>query len=178
MQKIETPLQDLHVIEPQVFGDDRGFFFESYNEDKFRDLGINFSAKQGNYSRSARGVLRGLHFQLPPKAMAKLVWCPRGRLWDVAVDLRKHSPTYLKWFGIELSEENKKMLFVPKGFAHGFYSLDDCDLAYLVDETYDKDLDANIRWDDPAFGIEWPIEPSLSARDQAAPSFNELDLTF
>lgn len=180
MKKIETFIKDLVVIEPQVFGDDRGFFYESYNIDKFKDIGIDFEVRQGNHSRSAKGVLRGLHFQLPPKPMAKLVRCTRGRLWDVAVDLRKGSDTYLEWFGIELSEENKKMLFVPEGFAHGFYSLEDCDLVYLTSNTYDGDLDANVKWDDEAFGIEWPTEGEvqLSGRDQVAPAFKDLNLEF
>lgn len=180
MQKIETPLKDLYVIEPQVFGDDRGFFYESYNKDKFAAIGIDFEVRQGNYSRSAKGVLRGLHWQNPPKPMAKLVRCTRGRLWDVAVDLRKDSPTYLKWYGVELSEENKKMLFVPEGFAHGFYALEDCDLAYLTSNTYDGELDANVQWNDEAFGVEWPLEgeATFSERDKNAPNFKDLDLSF
>ena len=180
MERIETGVKDLVVIEPQVYGDDRGFFYEFYNEDKFAEIGIDTKFKQGNYSRSQKGVLRGLHFQNSPKPMAKLVRCTRGRLWDVAVDLRKDSPTYLKWFGLELSDENKKMLFVPEGFGHGFYALEDCDLAYLTSNTYDGDLDANVMWNDEAFGIEWPIEgePTLSGRDQIAPAFKDLDLKF
>lgn len=178
MKKIETPIRDLVIIEPEVYGDDRGFFYESYNVDKFRALGINTIFVQDNHSRSAKGVLRGLHFQMPPKPMAKLVRCTRGKLWDVAVDLRKASPTYKKWFAVELSEENKKMLFVPEGFAHGFYVLEDCDLVYKCSNTYDADLDANIAWDDPDFAIEWPIAPTLSGRDQVAPKFSELDLPF
>lgn len=180
MQKIETPLKDLFVLQPQVFGDDRGFFYEFFNEDKFNSLRIKFKVEQANHSRSAKGVLRGLHFQNPPKPMAKLVRCTRGKLWDVAVDLRKKSPTYLKWFSVELSEENKEMLFVPAGFAHGFYALEDCDLEYLVSATYDQALDANVKWNDPAFGIEWPFEgePVLSKRDMEAPAFADLKLTF
>jgi len=180
MKKIETTLNDCYIIEPQVFGDDRGFFFESFNVDKFAEAGIDFAPKQANYSRSAKGVLRGLHFQLNPKPMAKLVSCPRGRIFDVAVDLRKDSSTYLKWFGIELSEENKRMLLVPEGFAHGFYALEDCDVSYLTSNTYDSELDANIQYDDEAFGVEWPLEgePALSGRDQIAPNFKDLDLDF
>lgn len=178
MKKIETPIKDLVIIEPEVYGDDRGFFYESYNVDKFRALGINTIFVQDNHSRSAKGVLRGLHFQLPPKPMAKLVRCTRGRLWDVAVDLRKNSPTYKKWFAVELSEENKKMFYVPVGFAHGFYALEDCDLVYKCSNTYDADLDANLAWNDPELGVEWPIAPTLSGRDQVAPKFSELDLSF
>lgn len=175
MKKIETPLKDLYILEPRVFGDDRGFFFESFNADGFRDLGIEFTPRQANYSRSAKGVLRGLHHQNPPKPMAKLVRCTRGKLFDVAVDLRKESPTYLQWFGVELSEENKRMLFIPEGFGHGFYALEDCDLSYLTSNTYDQELDANFAWNDPAFGVEWPVqgEPMLSGRDADAPSYSE-----
>lgn len=178
MNKIETPLKDLVVIEPQVFGDDRGFFYEFYNAEKFAGLGIETIMKQGNYSRSAKGVLRGIHFQMPPKPMAKLVRCTRGRLWDVAVDLRQDSPTFKQWFGVELSDENKKMLYVPEGFGHGFYALEDCDLAYLTSNTYDQELDANIAWNDPDIGIDWPVdgEPTLSGRDQEAPAFAEFEL--
>lgn len=180
MQKIETPLKDLYVIEPQVFGDDRGFFYEFYNEDKFKNLGIDITPRQGNYSHSQKGVLRGIHWQNPPKAMGKLVRCTRGRVWNVAVDLRKDSPTYLKWHSVELSEENKKMLYLPPGFGNGFYVLEECDYAYLTTNTYDGQLDANVRWDDEAFGIEWPLEgePTLSERDKNAPNFKDLDLSF
>lgn len=178
MKKIETTIKDLVIIEPEVYGDERGYFYESYNIEKFAALGIGTVFVQDNHSKSAKGVLRGLHFQLPPKPMAKLVRCTKGRLWDVAVDLRKNSPTYLKWFGIELSEENKKMLLVPEGFAHGFYSLEDCELLYKCSNTYDSELDANIAWDDPSIGVDWPIEPTLSARDQVAPKLSEVDLPF
>lgn len=178
MKKIETPIKDLFVIEPQVFGDERGFFYEFYNADKFADLGINVSMKQGNYSRSAKGVLRGIHFQLPPKPMAKLVRCTRGKVWNVAVDLRKDSPTFKQWHGVELSDENKRMLWLPPGFGNGFYVLEACDYGYLTTNTYDGELDANIQWNDPDLGIEWPVEgePTLSGRDQAAPSFADFEL--
>ncbi len=180
MQKKETPLKDLYLIEPQVFGDDRGFFFESWNADKFAAIDIDFAPKQANYSRSQKGVLRGLHFQLPPRPMAKLVYCTRGKVWDVVVDLRKESPTYMKWFGAELSEENHHALFVPAGFGHGFYALEDADLMYLSSNTFDGILDANVKWDDKAFDIDWKLqgEPTLSARDQAAPTLDQLDLPF
>ena len=180
MQITKTSIKDLVVIEPEVYGDDRGFFYESYNLDKFKALGIDTIFVQDNHSKSAKGVLRGLHFQLPPKPMAKLVRCTKGKVWDVAVDLRRGSETYLKWYGIELSEENKKMFYVPEGFAHGFYALEDSEFLYKTSNTFDSDLDANVKWDDEAFGVEWPLEgePTLSARDQVAPGFNELDLPF
>ncbi|MDP2631796.1 MAG: dTDP-4-dehydrorhamnose 3,5-epimerase [Candidatus Uhrbacteria bacterium] len=180
MRKTTASIEGLVVIEPEVYGDDRGYFYESYNLDKFKALGIDAIFVQDNHSYSAKGILRGLHFQLPPKPMAKLVRCTRGRLWDVAVDIRKDSPTYLKWHAEELSEENKKMLYVPVGFAHGFYALEDCELLYKCSNMYDGDLDANVQWNDPAFGIDWPVEgePTLSGRDQSAPAFNELDLPF
>lgn len=178
MRKIETTLEGAYIIEPEVYGDDRGFFYESYNAEKFAAIGINDVFVQDNHSRSARGVLRGLHFQLPPKPMAKLVRATSGKIWDCIVDLRKESPTYMKWEGFELSEENKRMLYVPAGFGHGFYALTDCEVLYKTSNTYDKDLDANVRYDDPAFGIDWPIEPMLSGRDQVAPSYKDLDLPF
>ena len=180
MNKIETPLKDLYVIEPDVFGDDRGFFYEFFNADKFAALGLPTEFKQGNYSRSEKGVLRGVHFQHPPKAMGKLVRCTRGKVWNVAVDLRKGSPTFKQWFGVELSDENKKMLYLPPGFGNGFYVLEACDYAYLVTNTYDGDLDANIKWNDPEMGIAWPLEgePMLSGRDQNAPAFSEVTVTF
>ncbi len=180
MKIVKTPIKGLVIIEPEVYGDDRGFFYESYNKEKFEAIGIDTIFEQDNHSKSAKGVLRGIHFQLPPKPMAKLVRCTKGRLWDVAIDLRKTSETYLQWFGVELSEENKKMFFVPEGFGHGFYSLEDSEFLYKCSNTFDSDLDANIRYDDPILGIEWPIdgEPILSARDQSAPNFSELNLSF
>lgn len=178
--KTLTPFPGLLVIEPDVYGDDRGFFYESYNAEKFAELGITTTFAQDNHSSSTKGVLRGLHFQLPPKPMAKLVRCSRGRVWDVVVDLRKESLTYKQSFGIELSESNKRMLFIPEGFAHGFYALEDCELLYKSSNTFDKTLDANVAWNDPAFGIVWPLvgEPVLSERDKTAPKLGELHLDF
>lgn len=180
MQVEQGPIAGALIIQPQVFGDDRGFFYESFNAEKFAPFGVPAMFLQDNHSRSAKGVLRGLHFQLPPKAMAKLVRCTRGRLWDVGVDLRKDSPTYKQYFGIELSEANKTMVFWPEGIAHGFYALEDCDFLYKCTATFQKELDANVAWDDPAFAIQWPIEgePILSERDKVAPTFDRLDLPF
>lgn len=180
MKITKTPIDGLLVIEPEVYGDNRGFFFESYNIDKFKALGVDAVFVQDNHSKSAKGVLRGIHFQLPPKPMTKLVRCTRGKLWDVAVDLRKDSPTYKQWFGIELSEENKKMLLVPGDFGHGFYALEDCELQYKVSNTFDSDLDEGIAWNDPEVNIQWPLvgEPTLSERDQNAKTLAESDLPF
>ncbi|MBU4314902.1 dTDP-4-dehydrorhamnose 3,5-epimerase [Patescibacteria group bacterium] len=180
MKLTKTPIKDLVVIEPEVHGDDRGFFFESYNVDKFKDIGLNKAFVQDNHSRSIKGVLRGLHFQVYPKALAKLVRCTRGQLWDVAVDLREGSPTYKQWFGIELSEENKKMLYVPEGFAHGFYALTDCDLQYKMTGVFNQEADSSIAWNDPDISIKWPLqgEPILSERDRNAKKLSEVNLKF
>lgn len=180
MKKVETPLKDCFVLEPAVYGDERGFFLEAFNEETFASVGIDFTVKQANLSRSARGVLRGLHFQLPPKPMAKLVRAVKGRIFDVAVDLRKSSPTYLQWFGVELSEENKKMLFVPSGFAHGFYTLEDADVFYLTSHVFHKELDRGIQFNDPSINVDWQLtgEPILSERDKVNPAFSDLILPF
>jgi dTDP-4-dehydrorhamnose 3,5-epimerase len=180
MKITPTPIADLLIIEPEVFSDDRGFFFESYNADKFAALGVPGSFLQDNHSASKKGVLRGLHFQLPPKPMAKLVRCVRGRIWDVAVDLRQASPTYKEWFGLELSADNKKMLYLPPGFAHGFYALEDCEVLYKCSLTYDKAGDGNVLWNDPELKVTWPLEgePILSPRDQMAPRLRDLTLPF
>ena len=178
--KAVRPLEGLLIVEPEVFSDDRGFFFESFNADKFAALGLPTSFAQDNHSYSVRGVLRGIHFQLPPKVMGKLVRCTRGRVWDVAVDLRKSSPTYRQWFGLELSATNKKMLWVPPGFGHGFYALEDSEVLYKSTETFDKAGDANIAWNDPEIAIGWPLQgqPLLSARDSVAPRLATLNLPF
>jgi dTDP-4-dehydrorhamnose 3,5-epimerase len=180
MQKHETSIEGAYLIEPQVHGDDRGFFFESFNVDKFAALGLDIVIRQANHSKSAQGVLRGLHFQKAPKPMGKLVRCSAGTIWDVAVDLRKNSPTFMKWHGVELSDENKKMFYVPEGCAHGFYSMTDSEMLYLCTNTYDDDLDANVQWNDSAFGIDWKTgsDPALSERDSKAPSFEELNYTY
>ncbi len=182
MRLIQTNIPDLVIIEPDVFGDDRGYFYESFNSEKFKALGIDTVFVQDNHSASVKGVLRGLHFQRPPKPMAKLVRVTKGRVLDCVVDLRKDSPTFLKWYSVELSADNKKMLFVPAGFGHGFYTLEDCEFLYKCSNTYDATLDGNVRFDDAAFGIDWQIdgEPVLSGRDQAAPGWEEVKgtLTF
>jgi dTDP-4-dehydrorhamnose 3,5-epimerase len=181
--KIEkTTLNDVVIISPDVFADERGSFFESFNAEKFAALGLPTDFKQDNQSTSKAGVLRGLHFQLPPYAMGKLVRCSRGRIWDVGVDLRKNSSTFKQWFGVELSASNQQMLWLPPGIAHGFYALTDCEVVYKCTATFNKDADANVAWNDPAFNITWPLidgaSPLLSPRDAAAPAFATLDLPF
>ncbi len=175
MRKIDTHIPGLCVIEPQVFQDDRGHFFELYSAEKLAAFGIDPIVKQINQSSSKKGVLRGLHFQAPPHDQTKLVRCARGRIFDVTVDIRKGSPTYGAWFGIELSEENKKMLYVPTGFAHGFIALTDgAELQYMVGNApYVKDAEGGLRFDDPVLGIEWPLEgaPLVNERDRTFPDF-------
>ncbi len=180
MKKVETPIEGLYVIEPEVYGDERGYLFEAFNADKFEGLGLHTNFRQANQSFSTKGILRGIHFQRHPKPMAKLVRCPHGRLWDVAVDLRPDSPTYRQWFGLELSHDNKKMLLIPEGFGHGFYAITDCMLSYLISETFDPELDAGIAWDDPSIDIQWPLtaSPSLSQKDQTLPLLREIELTW
>jgi dTDP-4-dehydrorhamnose 3,5-epimerase len=170
----ETSLPGVLVIEPRVFGDARGFFMETYRADIFLQAGIEMPFVQDNHSRSARGVLRGLHYQ-EPNGQGKLVRCTRGALFDVAVDIRVGSPHFRKWFGVELSEANKKMMWVPPGFAHGFCALtDETDLVYKCTAYYDAANDRSILWNDPDIGIEWPVaEPALSAKDANAPRLKD-----
>jgi dTDP-4-dehydrorhamnose 3,5-epimerase len=182
LKVIETTISGVKVIEPTVFGDHRGWFMETYSSSKFQEAGINMNFVQDNQSFSAtKGTLRGLHYQLNPKAQTKLVRCTKGAIFDVAVDIRKGSPTFGKWFGIELNEENKKQLLVPRGFAHGFMTLtDDVEVQYKVDELYAPDCDRGILWNDPGIGIEWPIDitPVLSAKDDKAPRLENTELNF
>lgn len=181
MRVIKTNIKDLLIIEPQVFGDHRGWFFESYSKFKLREQGIECDFVQDNHSFSAqKGTLRGLHFQLNPKAQAKLVRCTSGVILDVAVDLRKGSPTYKKWLSIELSAENKKQFFIPKGFAHGFLTLtDDVEVQYKTDEYYDPQLDRSIAYNDKEFNINWEIEsPILSEKDKNASLLKDSDINF
>jgi len=162
---IEGPL----IIEPAVFGDERGFFMESWNAAKFAEAGLDIAFVQDNHSRSERGVLRGLHFQ-NPGPQGKLVRVVNGAVWDVAVDLRRSSPTYGQWAGVELSAQNKRMFWVPQGFAHGFLTLENgTDFLYKCDAPYDPSAEHTLAWDDPALGIEWPLdglEPQLSDKDR------------
>lgn len=176
MKATETNLKGVYVLEPQVFGDARGWFMESWSQRKMEEAGIHVDFLQDNHSFSAtKGTLRGLHYQLNPMAQAKLLRCSRGSILDVAVDLRKGSPQYAKWTAVELSAENKKQLFIPRGFAHGFLTLtDDVEVQYKADNYYAPEFDGNIRWDDPEIGVEWPFEPViLSDKDEKAPLLSE-----
>ena len=173
MQIEKTFIEGLEIINPAVFEDDRGWFYESYSSKIF-----DIEFVQDNHSKSLKaGTLRGLHFQNEPMAQTKLVRCTRGSVLDVAVDLRKQSPTYKKWFSIELSEENKKQLFIPKGFAHGFLTLvDDTEIQYKVDNFYSKEHDRSIRYDDADIGVDWGFsgEVILSDKDRSAPFLRDL----
>jgi dTDP-4-dehydrorhamnose 3,5-epimerase len=174
-ERLETRLEGLALIEPQVFGDERGFFVETFSQDAWRELGVDVDFVQHNHSRSSAGTLRGLHFQTSP-GQAKLLRCPRGKIFDVAVDLRQGSPTYGQWEGYVLDDEKHRQLFVPVGFAHGFCVLSEtADVTYLVSSYYDPETEAGIRWDDPEVGVEWPVEaPLLSQRDIEAPLLSEI----
>ena len=182
MKFTKTQIQDLYVIEPSVFEDHRGYFLESFNLEKFQENIGPITFVQDNESKSSKGVLRGLHFQKPPFNQAKLVRCIEGRVLDVAVDIRKGSPTYGKHVAIELSGENKKQVFVPKGFAHGFSVLSKTAvITYKVDNRYAPEYDAGIRFDDEALQIDWrlpPAEVQLSEKDKNLPSFKDLDSPF
>lgn len=170
-----TPIPGLLIAEPRVFRDDRGFFLERYREDKLAELGVHEKFVQDNHSRSAPRVLRGLHYQTNP-AQGKLVTCVRGRIWDVAVDLRRDSKTYGQHFGIELNETNCISLWVPFGFAHGFCVLgeEDADVFYKVNGYYNAATEGGIAWNDPELKVEWPLKnPIVSARDAALSSFRD-----
>ncbi len=170
MNVLQTELPGVLIIEPKVFGDERGFFCETYQADRYASHGITGPFVQDNLSRSARGVLRGLHFQ-HPKSQGKLVSVQRGRVLDVAVDVRRGSPTFGRHIAVELNEENRRQLWVPRGFAHGFLVLSDwADFFYKCDEYYSPADEIVVRWNDPAIAIDWGIDtPTLSARDAAAP---------
>lgn len=180
MKAIPTAIPDVLVIEPRVFGDARGFFFESFNQQAFDEAtGTSYRFVQDNHSRSSRGVLRGLHYQLPPHAQGKLVRVVRGAVWDVAVDIRRGSPTFGQWVGEELSEENQRQLWIPPGFAHGFAVLSDsADFLYKTTDYYDPPSERGIAWDDPRLAIAWPrlgLEWQLSAKDRLLPPLEQAD---
>ena len=181
MEIIYTPLKDLYILKPKVFNDNRGYFFESYSQIKMPSGYQKISFVQDNQSLSIhKGTLRGIHFQNNPKSQTKLVRCIQGSIWDVAVDLRVGSPTYLNWFGIELTPANNLQLLVPKGFGHGFMTLqDNTIIAYKVDEYYAKDQDRSIRFDDSNLNIDWKgFKPILSDKDVKAPLLKESDVNF
>ena len=174
-----TGLAGVLILRPTLHGDDRGFFFESWNAHDFAAAtGVDATFVQDNHSRSTAGVLRGLHYQLAPHAQGKLVRAIIGAAYDVAVDIRRSSPTFGSWTGVELTADNKLQLWIPPGFAHGFVALTDAELLYKTTALYHGDSDRSLRWDDPDIGIEWPVDgtPILSAKDQAAPSLSDADL--
>ena len=177
MNFIETKIPDVTIIEPAVFGDERGFFMETWQRRKFAEAGIDYEFVQDNHSRSIRGTLRGLHYQIE-QPQGKLVRATLGVVFDVAVDLRQSSPTFGQWVGVELSSENKRQLWVPPGFAHGFYALSEIvEFQYKCTDFYAPEYERGIRWDDPDLGIRWPLgtgkslEPLLSKKDRNAPWF-------
>jgi dTDP-4-dehydrorhamnose 3,5-epimerase len=174
-RRLETKLDGVVLLEPEVHGDARGFMVETYRSDTWAELGIEVDFVQHNHSRSSQGTLRGLHFQTEP-GQAKLVRCPRGRIFDVAVDLRRGSPTFGQWEGHELDDVAHRQLFVPVGFGHGFAVLsEEADVSYLLSSTYDPATESGISWDDPEVGVEWPVEqPLLSERDKQAPHLGEV----
>ena len=182
MNIIKTPIEGLLVIEPMVFKDARGYFVETYNEKRYREAGIDAQFVQDNQSCSSYGVVRGLHFQRPPYSQAKLVCCTVGRVLDVAVDLRKDSPTFGQWYSVELSEENKRQFFIPRGFAHGFSLL--CDQAiftYKCDNLYHPEADGGLLLSDPSLAIDWQVPEQLriiSEKDTKHPTFGDFQSPF
>ncbi len=180
MNFIPTALPEVMLIEPRVFEDQRGFFMETYHQAKFHQGGITAEFVQDNHSGSQRGILRGLHYQIR-HPQGKLVRAVVGRVFDVAVDIRRGSPTFGKWVGVELSAENKRQLWIPAGFAHGFYVLSEwAEIVYKATDLYAPEWDRSIRWDDPEIGIAWPLldgqPPSLSEKDASAPLFREAEV--
>lgn len=181
MEKLETSLKDAYIIKPKVFQDERGFFIETYSKKKLKELGIEDDFVQDNHSMSVtKGVLRGLHYQLPPHTQSKLVRVTKGAAYDVIVDLRKDSPTFGKWEGFELTANNFLMLYVPRGFAHGFVTLEnETEFQYKCDEFYEPSSEGAIIWNDPDLKIYWPIEnPILSKKDSEAQLFKDFNSLF
>lgn len=182
MEIIQTPISDLLIIQPRVFKDARGFFMESYNRSKFNELGINLDFCQDNQSRSAYGVIRGLHYQLLPQSQSKLVTVIEGAVWDVAVDLRKNSPTFGQWYGIELTGENKTQFLIPQGFAHGFSVLSESALfSYKCDNFYSPEHEAGILFNDPTLNIDWKIPADkalVSEKDLKLPVLANAKMNF
>ncbi|CCJ98801.1 dTDP-4-dehydrorhamnose 3,5-epimerase [Cronobacter malonaticus] len=179
MNVIQTAIPDVLILEPKVFGDDRGFFFESFNQRIFEEaVGRKVEFVQDNHSKSARGVVRGLHYQLAPHAQAKLVRCLQGAIYDVAVDIRLGSPTFGQWVGVELSAENKHQIWIPEGFAHGFIALKDhTEILYKTNNFYSKECERSIKWDDDQLNIAWPERAEIiSEKDAMAPALSNADL--
>ena len=185
MKKIETKIPGVFIIESDCYGDNRGWFMETYNKEKFHELGIDDVFVQDNMSKSSqKGTIRGLHYQNDPHSQSKLVRCTKGKVIDVAVDIRKGSPTYGKWVSCELSEENKKMFYMPKGIAHGFITLtDDTEFQYKCDNLYCKESEGSIKYNDSTINVDWGsllngIEPILSEKDKNAPSLENCNANF
>ncbi len=180
MRVIDTTIPDVKILEPTVFRDERGFFFESFNQKAFEEAtGLSTTFVQDNHSKSTKGVLRGLHYQLPPNAQGKLVRVVQGKVFDVAVDIRKHSPTFGMWVGEILSAENKRQLWIPEGFAHGFLTLSEsADFLYKTTGYYSLQQERCIAWNEPAIGIDWPFsgDPALSTKDRKGVSLAEAEL--
>ncbi len=179
MKILDTRLSGVKILEPRVFGDSRGFFLESWNKKQFQQAGLPGEFVQDNHSRSAQGVLRGLHYQVK-QPQGKLVRVTHGEVFDVAVDIKKSSPTYGQWVGVHLSAENHRLFWVPPGYAHGFYVISDlADFQYKCTDYYAPEYERSLRWDDPDVGIEWPLingtPPQLSAKDAECPLLTELD---
>jgi len=180
MQVIDTGLEGVKIIEPQVFGDERGFFLESWNREKFEAAGMPANFVQDNHSRSTQGVLRGLHYQIK-QPQGKLVRATLGEVFDVAVDLRQSSPTFGKWTGVHLSESNRRFFYVPPGFAHGFYVISEfAEFQYKCTDYYAPEFERSLLWNDPELGIDWPLvggtAPQLSAKDQNCPVLSKADV--
>ncbi len=180
MKLVDTAIPEVKIVEPAVFGDDRGFFMETWNARGFAAAGLDLNFVQDNHSRSAKGVLRGLHYQVR-QPQGKLVRVVRGAVYDVAVDIRRDSATFGRWVGVELTEANKRMLWVPPGFAHGFLSLEDgTEFLYKCTDFYAREHERSLLWSDPAIGIDWPLcgeTPQLSDKDAAAPPLAEAELS-
>jgi len=180
-KKIPTKLEGVYILEPTVFEDHRGFFMESYNKKDFEEIGLHFDFVQDNHSLSVKaGTLRGLHYQLHPKAQTKVVRCLKGAIYDVVVDIRIGSPTFGQWVGVILTENNKRQIVVPKEYAHGVLTLvDNTEILYKVDEYYSPEHDRAIRWNDPDLNIDWPISnPILSEKDKNAPFLKDAEINF
>lgn len=182
MEIRDTGIMDLKIIKPRIFEDERGYFFESYNEGRFREGGLDYRFVQDNQSKSSYGVIRGMHYQLEPRAMAKLVRVLEGKILDVAVDLRKGSPSYLEWEAVELSAENKLQFLIPRGFAHGFSVLSETAIvSYKCDELYSPGNEAGFRFDDPQLGINWGLDACdqlVSERDLSLPGLESANMNF
>ncbi len=182
MKLVETPFEGLYIIQPQIFSDSRGYFFESYSAEKFKTLGLNIEFVQDNESFSTYGVIRGLHYQLAPHSQAKLVRAVKGTIIDVAVDVRKNSPTFGKHFAYELNDITKEMLLIPRGFAHGFSVLSDAAIVnYKCDRLYECEAERGIRFNDPSLAIDWKVEDDkviVSAKDNVLPLLHDIEANF